>query len=162
MNKQDYEWIRQSRNIVFDQCRTLTDEELTKDFGFALGTIKETLIHITKAYRNWIGSFLLGNEIVGDYSPEQLATMDFAAIENLYALVDRYIYEAIDQYEASLDVVMSSQSHFKIGEQKTPHHLLLHTMTHEFHHKGQVTAMLHLLGYTPNNINMVQFDSVKR
>ncbi|WP_083844879.1 DinB family protein [Kurthia senegalensis] len=54
----------------------------------------------------------------------------------------------------------SEISIFSRLHKKTPHHLLFHAFTHEFHHKGQLTAMLHLMGHTPNNINMVQFDSV--
>lgn len=160
MNKQDYEWVKQSRQIVMDQCKQLTTEELTIDHHFAIRNVKETLIHITKCYRNWIGSFLLGHEKVGDFSKEELEALSFADIEALYTLVDTYVYEAIDTFEGALHTSVSSASDFKNTVQKTPHHLLFHAFTHEFHHKGQLTAMLHLMGHTPNNINMVQFDYV--
>ncbi|MCY9423036.1 DinB family protein, partial [Bacillus paralicheniformis] len=38
---------------------------------------------------------------------------------------------------------------------KTPHQLLIHSITHEFHHKGQIVAMLRLLGYIPNNTDIL-------
>ena len=159
MNKQDYEWIRQSRHIILEQCRDLTEAELTQEHSFALNSVKETLIHMTKCYRNWIGSYLLGNETVGDYSLDELARMTLKDVENLFALVDDYVYEALDKFAHSMDELVVSASPFKPAIQKTPHHLLLHAFTHEFHHKGQVTAMLHLMGHTPKNTNMVLFDS---
>lgn len=162
MNKQDYAWIKQSRQIILDQCKELTEEEFTKEHGFAIQSVKATLIHMTKCYRNWVGSYLLGNGTVGDYPTEEFEKMNFADVEKLFALVDRYVYEAIDKYEGSMDELMDSTSIFKVDKniQRTPHHILLHAFTHEFHHKGQVTAMLHLLGHKPNNTNMIEFASV--
>jgi uncharacterized damage-inducible protein DinB len=34
-----------------------------------------------------------------------------------------------------------------VGELKSPVFILLHVLTHTFHHKGQVVAMLRTLGY---------------
>ena len=161
MNKQDYEWIRQSRHIILEQCQDLSETEFTQEHSFALNNVKETLIHMTKCYRNWIGSYLLGNETVGDYPADEVARMTLKDIEDLFALVDGYVYEALDKFADSMDELVVSASAFKQQPviQKTPHHLLLHAFTHEFHHKGQVTAMLHLMGHTPKNTNMVLFDS---
>ena len=161
MNKQQYEWIRQSRQIVFAQCKALSNEQLAHEHGFAINTIKDTLIHITKAYRNWIGSYLLGNKIVGDYPADVVEAMTFDDIEKLYALVDDYVWQAIEKYERSMDVLMATTSDFKRdGETtKTPNHLLFHVFTHECHHRGQVTAMLHLLGVKPDNVNIVFLQS---
>lgn len=38
---------------------------------------------------------------------------------------------------------------------KTPRQLLTHSITHEFHHKGQIVAMLRLLGYIPKNTDIL-------
>ena len=161
MNKQDYEWIRQSRHIILEQCQDLSEAQLGQAHSFALNSVKETLIHITKCYRNWIGSYLLGNETVGDYPADEVARMKLKDIEDLFALVDNYVYGALDKFADSMDELVGSASSFKQQPQilKTPHHLLLHAFTHEFHHKGQVTAMFHLMGHKPKNTNMVLFDS---
>ena len=132
--KQDYEWIRQSRHIILEQCQHLSEAELTQEHSFALKSVKETLIHITKCYRNWIGSYLLGNEPVGDYSADELAQMTLKDIEYLYALVDDYVYEAVDKFAGSMDELVVSASSFKQQPsiQKTPHHLLLHAFNMNF------------------------------
>ena len=38
---------------------------------------------------------------------------------------------------------------------KSPRQLLMHTVTHEFHHKGQVVAMLRQLGHAPQNTDIL-------
>ncbi|WP_420491140.1 DinB family protein [Neobacillus drentensis] len=37
----------------------------------------------------------------------------------------------------------------------TPRKLLLHTITHECHHKGQIVAMLRQMGYEPPNTDVL-------
>lgn len=160
MNKQHYEWIRQSRRILLTQCETLTTAELSQPHHFALNNVKETLIHITKCYRNWIGSYLLGNAPVEDYPAEQIARMTFKDVEELFELVDTYVYTALETFEETMNTPVNSASKFKADVQKTPQHLLFHAFTHECHHKGQVTAMLHLMDHKPANTNLVLFDSL--
>lgn len=162
MNKQDYQWIKQSRAIILAQCEDLTNEEFTREHDFALSNVKETLIHMTKCYRNWVGSYLLGNDTVGDFPKEQIDEMDLGDVKKLFELVDSYVYDAIDQYEHSMNDLLETTSVFKknLELKRTPHHILLHAFTHEFHHKGQVTAMFHLMGHKSKNTNMIEFESV--
>jgi uncharacterized damage-inducible protein DinB len=40
--------------------------------------------------------------------------------------------------------------------------LLQHAATHGVHHRGQVTLLIRLLGYTPGNIDMLIYDAEKR
>ena len=58
MNTQDYKWITQGRDVIMAQCAQLSEAQLAQSHGFALDSVKDTLLHITKCYRNWIGSFL--------------------------------------------------------------------------------------------------------
>jgi uncharacterized damage-inducible protein DinB len=37
----------------------------------------------------------------------------------------------------------------------TPGKLLMHTITHEFHHKGQIVAMVRQMGYVPPNTDVL-------
>lgn len=41
---------------------------------------------------------------------------------------------------------------------KTPRQLLIHSITHEFHHKGQIVAMLRLLNHTPENTDILVLE----
>ncbi|SIQ72385.1 DinB family protein [Priestia flexa] len=41
---------------------------------------------------------------------------------------------------------------------KTPRQLLIHSITHEFHHEGQIVIMLRLLGYTPENTDILVLE----
>ncbi len=44
----------------------------------------------------------------------------------------------------------------------TPRWLFTHTVTHEFHHKGQVVAMGRLLGYPPPETDLFRPESWTR
>lgn len=37
----------------------------------------------------------------------------------------------------------------------TPGKLLMHTITHEFHHKGQIVVMARKMGYEPPNTDVL-------
>lgn len=162
MNTQDYKWITQGRDVIMAQCAQLSEAQLAQSHGFALDSVKDTLLHITKCYRNWIGSFLLGNDSIEDFPVEIVEKMTLADIQEVYVLVDKYVALALQTFEDSMDVMTSSASDFKPTVQKTPHHLLLHAFTHECHHQGQITAMLSLMGHTPNNTNIVLFFDINR
>ena len=42
------------------------------------------------------------------------------------------------------------------GQLRSPAYILLHVITHAFHHKGQVVAMLRILGYPASNTDLQQ------
>ncbi|MBB6674699.1 hypothetical protein H7C19_28865 [Cohnella nanjingensis] len=41
---------------------------------------------------------------------------------------------------------------------RTPVQLLLHTVTHEYHHKGQVVTMARQMGYIPPNTDVLGIE----
>lgn len=40
----------------------------------------------------------------------------------------------------------------------TPRKLICHTITHEYHHKGQIVSMARLMGYEPPNTDILGTD----
>lgn len=59
MEKKEYEWIKQTRQILFDQCSELDEDEFTKEFEFGFQSIRDSLVHIAGCYHAWLGSFVL-------------------------------------------------------------------------------------------------------
>jgi uncharacterized damage-inducible protein DinB len=49
--------------------------------------------------------------------------------------------------ETQLNTRLTERPTKWFGELKSPAFILLHVITHTFHHKGQVVAMLRMLGY---------------
>jgi uncharacterized damage-inducible protein DinB len=49
--------------------------------------------------------------------------------------------------DAELNRPLARRPREWVGELKSPAFILLHVVTHAFHHKGQVVAMLRTLGY---------------
>jgi uncharacterized damage-inducible protein DinB len=49
--------------------------------------------------------------------------------------------------DAELNRTLTERPRKWVGELKSPAFILLHVVTHTFHHKGQAVAMLRTLGY---------------
>jgi uncharacterized damage-inducible protein DinB len=49
--------------------------------------------------------------------------------------------------EEQLNTTLATRPESWGGELRSPAFILLHVITHAFHHKGQVVAMLRILGY---------------
>lgn len=39
MEKHEYEWVKQTRQILLDQCKELNKNDFTKEFGFGFQSI---------------------------------------------------------------------------------------------------------------------------
>ena len=66
-----------------------------------------------------------------------------ATITYLDSMSEHALNSKLDRYPVSW-----------IGPQRTPGFILLHLITHGFHHKGQIVAMLRLLGYPAPDTDM--------
>jgi aryl-alcohol dehydrogenase-like predicted oxidoreductase len=78
-------------------------------------------------------------------------TEDCPTMAALLATKDR-IREATRTYldsltEGQLNTTLATRPMDWGGELRSPAFILLHVITHAFHHKGQVVAMLRILGY---------------
>lgn len=63
MEKLEYEWIKQTRQILLDQCAELNEDEITKELGFGFQSIRDSLIHVAGCYHAWLDFFLILSEI---------------------------------------------------------------------------------------------------
>jgi uncharacterized damage-inducible protein DinB len=112
--------------------------------GFGHPTIWKQLVHILTCEEGWVHD--LQNEAFPGWLEEDCPTM--AA---LGAAKDR-IREATQVYvrnltEEQLNTTLAQRPADWGGELRSPAFILLHVITHAFHHKGQVVAMLRILGY---------------
>jgi uncharacterized damage-inducible protein DinB len=48
------------------------------------------------------------------------------------------------------------------GELRSPGFILLHVITHAFHHKGQIVTMLRIVGYPAPDIDLIDTNKQKR
>jgi uncharacterized damage-inducible protein DinB len=61
-----------------------------------------------------------------------------------------------DLMEEQLNTTLSQRPVDWGGELRSPGFILLHVITHAFHHKGQIVAMLRIFGYPAPDTDLQQ------
>jgi uncharacterized damage-inducible protein DinB len=132
-------------DLLLHHVATLPDELCHKPIlGFGHPSIWKQLVHILKCEEGWVHD--LQKKSFADWSAGDCPTM--AALQ---ASKNR-IREATRTYvgdltEEQLNTTLAERPADWGGELRSPSFILLHVITHAFHHKGQVVAMLRILGY---------------
>src|SRR5580698_4376478 len=121
--------------------------------GFGHPSVWKQLVHILTCEEGWVHD--VQNKAFPGWDDEDCPTM--AA---LLAAKDR-IREATRTYlggltEEQLNTTLAKSSVDWGGELRSPAFILLHVITHTFHHKGQVVAMLRILGYPTPDTDLQQ------
>ena len=158
MEKQEYEWIKQTRQILLTQCKELNGDDFTKELGFGSQSVRESLIHIAGCYHAWLGAFVLLQTKSPLLTKEVINTMQISDIQLYFDQADAYVDALFEQFSDSFDDVIERELVWRseVGSiRKTPRQLLMHAITHEFHHKGQIVAMLRLLGHIPKHTDII-------
>ncbi|MGJ7913740.1 DinB family protein [Neobacillus sp. LXY-1] len=158
MEKTEYEWVKQTRQILLDQCKELNENDFTKECGFGFQSIRDSLVHVAGCYHAWLGSFTLSETTSPLLKKEVINEMQIGDIQRYFQQADKYVDTVIEQYSDKFDDIIEKEPSWKIGSgaiRKTPHQLLTHSITHEFHHKGQIVAMMRLLGFRPKNTDIL-------
>ena len=112
--------------------------------GFGHPSVCKQLVHILTCEEGWVHN--LQNKPFAGWYAEDCPTM--AALR---ASKDR-IREGTRTYlgnltEEQLNTILAERPADWGGELRTPAFILVHVITHAFHHKGQIVAMLRILGH---------------
>lgn len=161
MDLNEYKWVKQNRNILLEQCSILDENEFSKEFEFGFQSIKKSLIHIAGCYHAWLGSFVLEKTKTPLFTSEEIEELEIDDIKQYFLQADQYMEEILKRSSNELDNYIEKIPEWKQGNEtimKTMHQLLFHSVTHEYHHKGQIVTMLRMLGYTPNNTDVLFLD----
>lgn len=131
-------------DLLLRHLATVPEELLHQPIsGFGHPSIWKQLVHILTCEEGWVHD--LQNKVFPGWNEEDCPTM--AA---LLAAKGR-IREATGTYlgglsEEQLNTTLAEHPVDWGGELRSPAFILLHVITHAFHHKGQVVAMLRILG----------------
>ncbi|ULH16188.1 DinB family protein [Deinococcus sp. KNUC1210] len=140
-----YRLVQGSRERVFAWAEQLPPQVYTAEHPeFAYGSLRNIQAHIADCYLNWVGVSGLGmaHEQIGLASD---SLYDVAAMRDRFHQVDDVLSRALDSFSA-LDEPLEIQ--WREGTLPvTRRWLLLHPITHEFHHKGQLLALGRVLGH---------------
>jgi uncharacterized damage-inducible protein DinB len=132
-------------DFLLSHAATVPDALCRKPIaGFGHPTVWKQLVHILTCEEGWVHD--LRNEPFDGWYEEDCPT-----IASLKAARHR-IQKATQAYvgsltEVELNTTLAERPLDWGGELRSPAFILLHVITHAFHHKGQVVAMLRILGY---------------
>ncbi|MBK0295705.1 DUF664 domain-containing protein [Bacillus megaterium] len=158
MEKLEYEWVKQARQTLLEQCRELSEGDLAKEFAFGFQSIRDSLVHVAGCYHAWLGSFVLSETSSPLFTKEVINTMQIDDIQHYFQQADRYVEKVLKQFTDKFDESIEKELAWRANSglvRKTPRQLLVHSITHESHHKGQIVVMLRLLGHTPKNTDIL-------
>jgi uncharacterized damage-inducible protein DinB len=124
------EWLETLPNEVFNAQRE----------DFAYGSLNAIYTHVAGCYLHWVGAVGLG-ELGLKRTPRNVAEL-----KAYFSQVDEIVLRAISTFEA-WDEALSYSASSGRTELLTRRWLILHPITHEFHHKGQALALARVLGH---------------
>lgn len=154
--KEVYGWVKRSRRSLLEYCQELPAEVFVQgrdDFG--LGSIRNAMVHIADCYRYWLAETYYRRE-VPRFDPATYP--DAAGVARLFSdfvdpLVDEFLAGDADAFTKPAELAVSwSDGPFVVS----PLWLLTHTITHEFHHKGQITAYGRVLGHPAPDTDLME------
>jgi len=119
--------------------------------GFGRPTLQDQLAHVLTTELAWVRCLrLLPIEQV---EPAKLATIeDVRRTQKRVAAATLAYLEGID--EGQLNNLLGTYTEEWLGPPRSPAFTILHVITHAFHHKGQIVAMLRLLGHPAPDTDM--------
>ncbi len=136
-----YDLTRRTRAGVLDWLESLPPEVLTlQRDDFAYGSLSAIYAHIADCYLKWLGSVGLGRKEI------EVSARDMQGLREAFTLADVTAAAALDSFTA-LDEPFNWTSLAGRTSTLTQRWLFLHTITHEFHHKGQALALARVLGH---------------
>ena len=140
-----HRWTHQSLDILLEcVARVPADLLRTTLAGFGVPTVWKQLVHILEVEKGWVCD--LQDKPFVRWREEECRTMEalLEAKERVRNATRAYL-ECLR--EAQLNTRLAQRPQEWVGALESPAFILLHVVTHTFHHKGQVAAMLRTLGY---------------
>jgi uncharacterized damage-inducible protein DinB len=136
-----YGLTTRTRSHVLEWLGTLPNEIFTAQReDFAYGSLSAIYSHIADCYLHWIGKVGFGG-----FTHERTVS-NVSELRDYFARVDEAVLRAVHTFEDWDEPFSYTSSSGRTGV-FTRRWLVLHPITHEFHHKGQALALARVLGH---------------
>jgi uncharacterized damage-inducible protein DinB len=112
--------------------------------GFGFPTVWKQLAHILTVEEGWVHD-LQDRKFAGWEDKDCPTITALLAAKSRLQDATRAYLESLS--EAQLNATLARRPQVWSGELRSPAFILVHVITHTFHHKGQVVAMLRTLGH---------------
>lgn len=151
--KSQYELIQRTRESLFRYCETLSPADYVTEVE-ALGgaSIRSLHAHVADCYRVWLGNRALGKSLP-KVKPESIGNVE--DMREVFKTIDALVYEFLNDYKDKWEP-SNQASGQNDSVEASELWLFTHTITHEFHHRGQIVKMGRMLGYPPPKMNLAK------
>lgn len=149
-----YDWIQRSREALLGYCETLSPADYVKELEiFGGDSIRNLHVHVANCYRIWLGKRALGKSFP-EIKPESVN--EIQQMREVFRETDELVNEFLNEFKGKWNHTI--QITLKSGSTMEPTALWLftHTITHEFHHKGQIVKIGRQLGYIPPDTDLIE------
>lgn len=145
--------MHECMGVVLDHVATVPSPVLIEKLdGFGRPTVREQIAHVFSAETAWVSALRMLPEL-RRFDPDTLSS-----VEDLRRAQREAISFTLDYLSSTTEDELNSQLPRYHEEWTSPHRtpgfILMHVITHAFHHKGQIVAMLRLLGYPTPDTDM--------
>jgi uncharacterized damage-inducible protein DinB len=139
-----YNWVKRTRDTLFDFTESLPPEIYTFEHpDFAYGSLRNIQAHIAGCYEFWLAEMALKLES----SPKNFELLlNAPAMRAAFVGIDALVLQALEAFQnldAPLELTLPEGNLMMVSQRW----LILHPITHEFHHKGQLLALARVLGH---------------
>src|SRR5262245_30388699 len=146
---------------LFAVMARLTPEQFTRTVDGTHGCIRKTMVHALSAEWGWLGRCGGRPERGAPLDPNDFPTA--ATLVETWGRVEGYVRAFLS---ALRDEDLARNVEFVIGgsEKYTMPlgELMQHAANHGVHHRGQVSLLLRLLGYAPDDFDVLLYHAGKR
>jgi len=151
-----YEFVKDSRGRLLKFCEGISRQDFLKEHeNFGGRSIQFLLIHVANVYEFYLKNFIEGN---GFPSNDNYLIDKIYLAKNHYTKINKIVDSFIERYKDNIELSISGKiPNYNFDLQTTPLQIFTHTVTHEFHHKGQILSMSRLLGYKPIDTDIIHF-----
>lgn len=159
MNTQDfrslYDFDSWATRRVLDACRSLSDEQFTRDLGSSFRSVRDTLFHICGAQWIWL-------ERWHGRAPSTIpSAADYPSLESIrrrWTEIERDLLDYVASLTADdLQRVIHYKTMAGMSSFQPLWQCLLHVANHSTYHRGQITTILRQLGAKPVDTDLITF-----
>ncbi len=155
-----YDYLSKARERLFDWIRPLSQEQYTREFPYALKTVRATVLEMARA--EWSYGKRIRNipVAIGDapFTPEKMPT--FAEAEAAWrklAPETRAVLDQITDGNQPVEYRFAPPNAPAVRIRTTAAGIASQMVFHEVHHRSQAMSMLKQLGVTAQNLDYATF-----
>jgi uncharacterized damage-inducible protein DinB len=139
-----YNWVKRTRELLFEFLETLPNDVYTQEHpDFAYGSLRNIQAHVVGCYTFWVGQ--IGSKLEIDRAAFDNIP-DVATMRKKFLEMDAILEAAFTNFtdlDTIFEIVRPNRDTLMVSQRW----LIMHPITHEFHHKGQFLALARVLGH---------------